>query len=155
MQQWIEQIDWPSLIPLGVAIVLGAVIGLERELSRKAAGLRTNILICLGSALLTQIAVHVDTSFEDSTRIIQGIITGIGFIGGGVMIRYGGSVHGLTTAATIWLTTGIGIAAGARLYTMAIAATAATVIILVGLNPLDRVIDKKVSPPPTHRDDTD
>jgi putative Mg2+ transporter-C (MgtC) family protein len=143
------QIDWSSLAPLGVAIGLGAVIGLERELSRKAAGLRTNILICLGSALLTQIAMQLDLNPDSSARILQGVITGIGFIGGGVMIRYGASVYGLTTAATIWLVTGIGIAAGARLYSLAAVSTLATLIILVGLNPLDRRIGRhrrKTSP---------
>ena len=143
MPVWIEQIDFHSLIPLGIAILLGGLIGLERELNRKPAGLRTNILICLGAALLTRIAVEVDPDMQSATRIIQGVIAGIGFIGAGVLIHAGGDVHGLTSAATVWLVTAIGIAAGLGLYTLAAASTIAVLIILIALNPFDRKIHKE------------
>ena len=154
MPVWVEQIEWDSLIPLGVAILLGGLIGLERELNRKPAGLRTNILICLGAALLTQIAVRVDPDIQSATRIIQGVITGIGFIGAGVLIHSGGDVHGLTSAATVWLVTAIGIAVGLGLYTVAVASAIAVLIVLIAFSPLDRKIHKK-HPGPNGNDNKD
>lgn len=138
-----KMVGWSQMIPLVAAIVMGGLIGLEREFHLKSAGLRTNILICLGAAMLTRIAVQIDPTLQTSTRIIQGIITGVGFIGAGVLIHQGTSIHGLTTAATIWLVTAIGIACGTEKYQIAILSTIVTLVILIGLNPLDQKIDKR------------
>ena len=125
--------------PLAVAILLGGLIGIEREIHRKPAGLRTNTLICLGAALLTMIAQHV--AQEDSyTRIIQGIVTGVGFIGAGAIMRDQANIYGVTTAATIWIVTVIGIACGFEFYRLAVFTAVLSLLILWGLGPLDRKI---------------
>jgi putative Mg2+ transporter-C (MgtC) family protein len=116
---------------LVLATFLGAIIGFQREMSGKEAGLRTNMLICSGSALLTVVSVHGFPG-SDPSRLAAGIVTGIGFIGAGVILhRSGGAVIGLTTAATIWVISGIGVAAGAGLYIISAVATALTLIILL------------------------
>ena len=140
-EQVFQNIDWNAFIPMLVAVVLGSMVGLERELHQKAAGLRTIILISAGAALFTVVAGH----FSDpnaSTRVVQGVITGVGFIGAGTIIRDRASVHGITTAATIWLMTGVGIACGLRMYEIAIGVTILTLIVLGGLNPLDKKIHR-------------
>lgn len=134
-------IDWDAFVPLVAAAVLSGIVGIEREIRRKPAGLRTNILIGLGAALFTAMAETMANE-DAATRIIQGIVTGVGFIGGGVVMRQSGSVQGMTTAATIWLVTGIGVACGMRLYEMAIGVTVLALIILWGLSPLDKRIHK-------------
>jgi putative Mg2+ transporter-C (MgtC) family protein len=113
-----------------LATFLGGIIGFQREKSGKEAGLRTNMLICLGSALLTVISIYAFPG-ADPSRIAAGIATGIGFIGAGVILhRSGGAVIGLTSAATIWVVAAIGMASGAGLY---IIAPVATVLVLVVL----------------------
>ena len=116
---------WPhDLISITLAVVLGAGIGLERELSGKAAGLRTNLLICLGAAIFTIISGEWAKETGDSiTRISAQIVSGVGFLGAGAIIQDRGGVHGLTTAATIWLVASIGMACGARFYQLAIIST--------------------------------
>ena len=138
----IERIDWSMLIPILVAAALGGVIGLEREIHHKTAGLRTMILICAGAALFTVIANRLGNQ-DGSMRIVQGVITGVGFIGAGTIIRDRANVHGITTAATIWLMTGIGIACGLNFYEIAVAATLLALITLAGLSPLDRKITRQ------------
>src|SRR5581483_2932516 len=97
-----------------LAAALGAAIGLERELRRKPAGLRTNILIALGSALFTTVSLELaGVNGGTSDRITAQIVTGIGFLGAGAIMRHRESVHGLTTAATIWVNAAVGVAAGA------------------------------------------
>lgn len=100
-----------------LAAVLGGVVGLERELSHKPAGIRTNLLICLGAALFTIISYEMANNFSgDHTRIAAQIIPGIGFIGAGVVIRERGTVIGITSAATIFVVASIGMAVGSGLY---------------------------------------
>ena len=102
-----------DLLSLTVALALGAFIGLERELSDKAAGLRTNILICVGSCLFAILSRHLAyTAGSDTTRIAAQIVSGIGFLGAGAIIRYGMTIRGLTTAACLWTAAGIGMACG-------------------------------------------
>ena len=118
------------ILRLLLATVLGGAIGLQRELSGKEAGLRTNMLICLGAALLTVLSIYAFPG-SDPSRLAAGIATGIGFIGAGVILhRDGGAVVGLTTAATIWAVAGIGIAAGAGKYLISVAATVLALVIL-------------------------
>ena len=110
--------DWTSeIVPVLLAVGCGTVIGLERQLKHKAAGLRTNILICLGAAVFTIISREMASGSQDSiTRIAAQIVTGVGFLGAGAVIQDRGGIHGLTTAATIWLMASIGMACGARFY---------------------------------------
>jgi len=118
-----------------LAAVLGAGIGLQRELSGKPAGLRTHALICLGAALFTVVSYEGfgsgDAQWVDTSRVAAGVVTGIGFLGAGAIMREEkGKIAGLTTAASIWAIAAIGIAAGAGLYLMAAIASAVSAIIL-------------------------
>jgi putative Mg2+ transporter-C (MgtC) family protein len=124
-------IEIEMILRLVLATVLGAIIGYQRERSGKEAGLRTNILICMGSALFTVISLY-GFAGSDPSRIAAGIVTGIGFIGAGIILhREGGHVVGLTTAATTWAMAGIGMAAGAGLYLLSAAATVLIFLILL------------------------
>jgi len=118
---------------LMLAAVLGGAIGFQREKANKPAGLRTHILICLGSALFTVVSALGFTGNVDPARIAAGVVTGIGFIGAGVIFRgmRGDKVMGITTAASIWVTAAIGIAAGAGLYIIASATALVTVLVLM------------------------
>lgn len=120
------------ILKILLASVLGGLIGLERELSGKEAGLRTNILIAIGSTLFTILSFKIVkiSGSGDSTRIIAQIITGIGFIGAGSIIQSKISVHGLTTAATIWTVSAIGISVGSGLYLFSFIVTVLILFIL-------------------------
>ncbi len=126
------------LVRLGLAALLGGIIGLERELSGKPAGFRTNLLICVGAAVLTDLSLHIGASVPpgkvaDPGRIAAQIVSGIGFLGAGTIIQARGGVHGLTTAATIWVVAAIGMTAGAGLYVEAVSTTALVLLALVVL----------------------
>ncbi|MCJ7776948.1 MAG: MgtC/SapB family protein [Sedimentisphaerales bacterium] len=121
-----------------LAVVLGAVVGLEREIRGKAAGLRTNVLICLGAAVFTIISREMAGGQDSITRIAAQIVTGVGFLGAGAVIQDRGGVHGLTTAATIWLVASVGMACGARLYLLAVISTLIAIVVLVGLGQLEK-----------------
>ncbi len=126
------------------AAVLGAAVGLERELKHRPAGLRTNIFICFGSALFTILSDRLaGPDVADRTRIAAQIITGIGFIGAGTILHDKGSVSGLTSAATIFVVAGIGMAAGGGLYGTAIVATALVVVALITLGQVEARFDLK------------
>lgn len=124
-----------------LAAVLGGIIGLERELRRKPAGLRTNMFICIGSALFTLLSDEIAQRFGDPshTRIVSNLIPGIGFIGAGAIIRERGSVVGLTTAATVFVIASVGMAVGAGLYLTAIFAG---LVILIALSFLGWLEDR-------------
>jgi putative Mg2+ transporter-C (MgtC) family protein len=133
---------WDLLARLGAAAGLGAAIGFERELRDREAGLRTHVLVSVGSALFTIISAYGFHDFivnggpvirADPTRIAAQIVTGIGFLGAGAIIREGLSVRGLTTAATLWGVAAIGMASGAGYYS---AAVFGTVIVILALWPL-------------------
>ena len=132
---------WPEdLFSIVLAIILGAVIGLE-ELSGKAAGLRTNVLICLGAAVFTIISREMVEETDGSVaRIAAQIVTGVGFLGAGAVIQDRGGVHGLTTAATIWLVASIGMACGAHFYQLAVISTLIVMVVLTGLLKLNRYL---------------
>ncbi len=136
-------LNWDeSLLRLALAAVLGGLIGVERELREREAGLRTHLLVALGSALFTIVGAYGFHAFLDSgqavvradpTRIAAQIVTGIGFLGAGAIIRQGFSVRGLTTAATLWVVAAVGLAAGAGYYSAAVITTA---LVLIALYPL-------------------
>jgi putative Mg2+ transporter-C (MgtC) family protein len=131
-------IGWPEvLLRLFVAAVLGGAVGAERELRERQAGLRTHLVVCVGAALFTLVSAYgfqdvVSQSrvVVDPTRIAAQIVTGIGFLGAGAIIRQGLSVRGLTTAATLWLVAAIGMATGAGYWAGALIATAGALITL-------------------------
>jgi putative Mg2+ transporter-C (MgtC) family protein len=137
----IPTLGWPHvLLRLTIAAILGGAIGLERELRERQAGLRTHLVVCVGSALFTLVSAYGFEDFFqatgtriDPTRIAAQIVSGIGFLGAGAIIRQGLSVRGLTTAATLWLVAAIGMAAGAGFYD---AAGITTVGALLTLGPL-------------------
>jgi putative Mg2+ transporter-C (MgtC) family protein len=124
-----------------LAVCCGAVIGLERQLKRKPAGLRTNVLICLGAAVFTIISERMAGDKDSITRIAAQIVTGVGFLGAGAVIQDRGGIHGLTTAATIWMVASIGMACGAGFFLLAVTSTIIALIVLIGLTPLERWID--------------
>ena len=123
---------------VSAAFVIGAIIGLEREFRSKPAGFRTMILICVGSCLYTIISRESDAS----DRISSNIVTGIGFIGAGVIFKEGLSVNGLTTAALIWVTAALGMAIGYHNYPLAIVVSIIVVITLFVLEPVQRFINR-------------
>lgn len=131
------------LLRLLLAAALGAAIGLERELRRKPAGLRTNILIALGAALFTTVSLEFTSSGGTPDRVAAQIVTGIGFLGAGAILRSGRNVHGMTTAATIWVNAAIGMAAGAGAYGMAAVATLVTLVVLTLLPPIERFFERR------------
>jgi putative Mg2+ transporter-C (MgtC) family protein len=132
-----------TLLRLAIAAALGGVIGLERELDEKAAGLRTHILVALGSALFTLVSAYgfadilgknsASVVRLDPSRIAAQIVTGIGFLGAGVIFRQGLSIRGLTTAASLWLVAAVGMAAGAGYWAGAVVAT---IVGIFSLRPL-------------------
>jgi len=129
---------------LALAAALGGIIGLERELRHKAAGLRTNMLICFGSAMFTVLSAQMADRFGgDNVRIASQIIPGIGFIGAGAILRERGSVTGLTTAATIFVAASVGMAAGAGFYSTASFATVVILLALAALGKLERHFERK------------
>ncbi len=131
------------LLHLVLAVILGGSIGLERELKQKAAGLRTNILICAGAALFTELSLTMTVEFGDPSRIAAQIVTGVGFLGAGAIIHGRGTVTGLTTAATMWLVAAIGMAVGFGALLEATGTTLLVVLVLVALRPIERWIEKR------------
>ncbi|MEO8229633.1 MAG: MgtC/SapB family protein [Chloroflexota bacterium] len=130
-----------------VASALGALIGLEREIHRHPAGMRTHLLVSFGSALFTVLSVYgfVDVlaagsgTAPDPTRIAAQVVTGIGFLGAGAIIKYGTSIRGLTTAGSLWATSAVGMAAGAGQLLIAVVGTA---IVLFSLWPLNWIVER-------------
>ena len=126
---------------VSVAFIIGAILGIEREFRSKPAGFRTMILISVGSCLYTILSQELGAGVS-SDRIASNIVTGIGFIGAGVIFKEGISVNGLTTAALIWVTAALGMAIGNHNYPVAIVVTAIVVVALFVLEPVQRFINK-------------
>jgi putative Mg2+ transporter-C (MgtC) family protein len=127
------------LTRIGIAVLIGGLIGIERTVHGRPAGFRTHALVCVASALLMLVTVYqsewmtdssLDTIRTDPTRMAQGIMTGIGFLGAGVIFKEGLTVRGLTTAASIWMTAALGILVGVGFYLAAIVGAGATLIVL-------------------------
>lgn len=144
------------LIRIAAAVTLGFILGLERELTNKYAGLRTHILVCLGACIFTIISIYgfptfadgdnviIDqaTGIRDSGRVAAQIVTGIGFIGAGTVLRNGPMIIGLTTAATLWISAAIGMTCGVGMYDIAIIATLISVAVLT----LIRMFERRILP---------
>lgn len=134
-------LPWQTmLVRLLLAFVLGGMIGLERERRERPAGLRTHILVTVAAALLMMTSGLVAGENFDPGRIAAGVVTGIGFLGAGTIIRYGGDVRGLTTAATIWAASAVGLSVGIGWYPAAICATLVIVFTLTVMRGLEGVL---------------
>jgi putative Mg2+ transporter-C (MgtC) family protein len=137
-----------QLEPIGrllLAGALGALLGAERTIRQRPAGFRTNILIAIGSALFTIVSMEMaEAHGGDPTRIPSQIVTGIGFLGGGAILREQGDIRGLTTAATVWVNAAIGMAAGAGYYTIAIVATITSLIVLTTFLRIERRLEDRI-----------
>ena len=132
-----------ALVRLALAAVLGGAVGLEREYRNKPAGLRTNMLIALGSALFSILSIELGAGTGSPDRIAAQVVTGIGFLGAGAILRSGDHIHGLTTAATIWVNAAIGMAAGLGSYTVATVAAAITLVVLALLPWMEKFVEKR------------
>jgi putative Mg2+ transporter-C (MgtC) family protein len=147
----LPDLTWAEiLLRVGLAAVLGGAIGFERELREREAGLRTHLLVSVGAALFTMVSAYAWTDWRfsteeglvfDPTRIAAQVVTGIGFLGAGAIIRQGLSIRGLTTAATLWVVAAIGMSTGAGYYA---AAVITTVLVLISLWPL-RLVAFRIS----------
>lgn len=135
------------LLRIALSVFLSSVIGLERERKGRAAGLRTHILVSLGSCLIMLVSIHIFEVYKDMTtvdpgRIAAGVVTGIGFLGAGTIIRSGDSVRGLTTAATIWFSSAIGLACGCGFFYGAAISAVMALIVLLFLLQLENLLKK-------------
>src|SRR5213594_4046730 len=143
MRRMAEILRLALVAQVGLATLLGGAIGLERELGGKPAGLRTNILICIGSALYTKLSITMAAGTADPTRIAAQIVTGVGFIGAGTILHARGAVVGLTSAATIWVVAAIGVALGATFYSEAAITTLLVLLVLQGLGSVERLVARQ------------
>jgi len=130
-------------VRLLIAAALGAMVGVEREIHGHAAGMRTHLLVCLGSAIFTVLSIYgfgdLGAPGVDPSRVAAQIVSGIGFLGAGAILKEGASIRGLTTAASLWATAAIGLAAGAAQFGVA---AAGTVIVIISLWPLNRIAER-------------
>lgn len=132
-------------LKLLVAVVCGGAIGFERELSRKPAGLRTNVLICVGAALFMIVSRHISggAAYTDPARLVAQVVTGIGFIGAGVILQSRGSITGLTTAATIFVVSAVGITIGEGMFTVALMTTVLIIVVLAMMRKVERAFVRR------------
>ncbi len=135
--------EWEILLRLVIAAGLGAVIGFERERSHQAAGLRTHIILVVGAALAMTLSINMAVQYNgDAARLAAQVVSGIGFLGAGAILRYGTSIKGLTTATSLWTLAVVGLVVGAGFYVAAISATVILIGVLFTLNILEhRVIN--------------
>jgi putative Mg2+ transporter-C (MgtC) family protein len=124
-------------IGIGVAVVCGGIVGFERQIRGKPAGIRTNILICLGTSIFVQLGATLGGANVDPTRVLGQVVTGIGFLGAGVIIAREGLVRGVTSAAVIWVLAGIGAMIGFGKFAPAVVLAVVTVGILTGIELLE------------------
>jgi len=143
LNQLIDIFKLELMLQVGLASVLGGAIGLERELGGKPAGLRTNILICIGSVLYTHLSIAMIGGATDPTRVAGQIVTGVGFIGAGTILHARGAVVGLTSAATIWVVAAIGVALGSGFYLEGIGTTLVVLAVLAGLGRVEKLVERQ------------
>ena len=144
---YLQSLGWEAAVKIAVAALLGALVGLEREWGGHPAGLRTNMMIAISSCLFTILSIEgfpLRGSAQDTARVAAQIVTGVGFLGAGVVLRSRKHVRGLTTAATIWLVAAIGMAVGTGLYFLAAFTTVFATILVVLLAPLSHRLEQRV-----------
>ena len=140
---WLGTEDAQMVLRLFLATILGSFIGLEREIHGKVAGFRTHALVSLGAALMTIVSIEIYESYRsaanvDPSRIAAQVVSGIGFLGAGAIIRFRTGIRGLTTAASLWVAAGVGLACGAGFFKQALAATLLTLLVLAVFGTLGR-----------------
>lgn len=140
--------DYEMMTRIVVAVILSGLVGLEREWRRHEAGLRTHILVCVGSTLIMLTSLHVFDIYKaqaplDPTRIAAGVITGVGFLGAGAIIRFQEGIRGLTTAASLWVVAALGLSIGCGFFKMSIFVTFLVLIVLLFLRKLESSLLKK------------
>jgi putative Mg2+ transporter-C (MgtC) family protein len=154
---FLTDVESEITLRLVVALAVGGLIGLERSYHARPAGFRTHALVCLSTSLLMLVTVYERIWFTsisetrttlDPTRMAQGIMTGIGFLGAGAIMRTDTGIQGLTTAATVWVNAAVGVAAGGGKYHLAFIATGITLAALLVLQPIERTIARRFPPPP-------
>lgn len=147
LENILQSTEFSIFIRVLMAVLLGFAVGLEREMTNKYAGLRTNILVCVGACVFTILSVYgfptfangdnvlIDhaTGIRDTSRVAAQVVTGIGFIGGGTVLRHGATIFGITTAATLWMAASIGMACGTGMFLLAVIATVLTVLVLISV----------------------
>lgn len=140
-----------DVIAMLVSTLLGTMVGWERQVGRKPAGLRTHTLVCTGSTLFVLMTVHAARDFGggsvDPTRIIHGVVTGVGFLGAGSIMRQEGLVYGLTTAASVWMVAAIGVAVGVHAWGLAITGTVLALLVLEGYRWIERRLEGEAREP--------
>ena len=143
---------WEGLLRLGLAAVLAGAIGIERELREQEAGLRTHMLVCVGATMFMLVGVYGWSDYRlgndigvvvDPSRVASYVVSGIGFLGAGAIIRHGINVRGLTPAASLWVVAAIGVSVGAGMYVLAIATTALVLLALWPLSQVKRLLEGK------------
>ena len=145
------QMELELAVRLTIGLVLGAIIGFEREMHRQPAGFRTHSLVALGAALFTIVSAYGFTGDQvDPTRIAAQIVSGIGFIGAGTILQHRGNIRGLTTAASLWAVAAIGTAAGAGLLVMAVIGTVLILVVLALLDRVEAYVTRRLRLPPEH-----
>jgi putative Mg2+ transporter-C (MgtC) family protein len=154
--EWLSQLSWSgeAIVRLALAAFLGAIIGLEREVRGRHAGFRTNLLVCLGSALVMLVSIRLamhpwnsvgDYSINvDPGRIAYGVMTGIGFLGAGAILKQQETIRGLTTAAGLWCVAAIGLAVGYGLYSLGVSAAILVLLALWLLQRVEHILPKHV-----------
>lgn len=130
-------------LKLALSVLVGGIVGAEREYRDKAAGFRTILLITLGATLFTIISEELAGSTNDPGRVAAGIVAGVGFLGGGVIFKHSGNVSGITTAATIWVAAALGMGIGAGEYLASLATFAVVMVVLVALPKAEVMIDRR------------
>ena len=139
-----------DLIPMSLSLLLGTLVGWERQMGRKPAGLRTHVLVCLGSTMFVLTTSYAYAAYGghslDATRVVHGVVTGVGFLGAGSIMRQEGYVAGLTTAASIWMVAAIGVSVGVHAYSLAVIGTIFALVVLEGYRWVERFLS------PQHND---
>jgi putative Mg2+ transporter-C (MgtC) family protein len=134
---WTGIASWEFLMPLATAVVCGGMIGIERQIRGKPIGIRTSILICLGTEIFIRLGASFAGPSTDPTRVLGQVVTGVGFLGAGVILARGESITGVTSAAVVWILAAIGSAIGLNHLAEAVALAAFTVCILLGVRLLE------------------
>lgn len=147
---WAASIDWSVATHLALSGFLSGLIGLERGWRGKAAGFRTHLLVSIGSTLFMMISIYTAQMFPgtsaDPTRIASNVVAGLGFLGAGTIMKFGGSIHGLTTAASIWAVGAIGLAVGCNAYSMAVQGTIFVLVSLFFFDKLEHFLLERAMP---------
>lgn len=152
----LQSLSWSAAAKIGLAALLGGVLGIERELHGRHAGLRTNIMIAIASCLFTILSIEgfpLRGNAQDTARIAAQIVSGVGFLGAGTLLQTKNKVKGLTTAATIWLIAAVGMAVGAGLYFLAIFTSGLAIVVLQLLLPVRQRLHEQWMEPQEQEND--